>query len=83
MSVLSGVSRHRTPSFVKSKVVVSPFVSVNGTLRERTSPIASARPSESKLSARGADVDREARLRHGTPGRAPQAYEWLRDAMTW
>ena len=25
----------------------------------------------------------KARLRHGTPGRAPQAYEWLRDAMTW
>ena len=24
-----------------------------------------------------------ARLRHGTPGCGPQAYEWLRDAMTW
>jgi hypothetical protein len=24
-----------------------------------------------------------ARLRHGTPGCGPQAYEWLRDAMNW
>jgi hypothetical protein len=25
----------------------------------------------------------KARLRHGTPGCGPQAYEWLREAMTW
>jgi hypothetical protein len=25
----------------------------------------------------------KARLRHGTPGGGPQAYEWLRDAMKW
>ena len=25
----------------------------------------------------------KARLRHGMPGSGPQAYEWLRDAMTW
>jgi hypothetical protein len=25
----------------------------------------------------------KARLRHGTPGCGPQAYEWLRDAMSW
>jgi hypothetical protein len=25
----------------------------------------------------------KARLRHGMPGCGPQAYEWLRDAMTW
>lgn len=25
----------------------------------------------------------KARLRHGTPGGGPQAYEWLRDAMNW
>ena len=25
----------------------------------------------------------KARLRHGAPGCGPQAYEWLRDAMTW
>ena len=25
----------------------------------------------------------KARLRHGTPGCGPQAYEWLRDAMNW
>ena len=25
----------------------------------------------------------KARLRHGTPGCGPQAYEWLREAMSW
>jgi hypothetical protein len=25
----------------------------------------------------------KSRLRHGMPGCGPQAYEWLRDAMTW
>ena len=25
----------------------------------------------------------KAQLRHGTPGCGPQAYEWLRDAMSW
>jgi hypothetical protein len=25
----------------------------------------------------------KARLRHGTPGSGPQAYEWLRNAMSW
>ena len=25
----------------------------------------------------------KARLRHGTPGCGPQAYEWLREAMNW
>lgn len=25
----------------------------------------------------------KARIRHGTPGCGPQAYEWLRDAMNW